>query len=172
MPTTHKGGTSEMEMATPGSESATSERLMAKAPAAPAHEAEAAGAAEHEHGEGWSPQDGFERTAFTFVANIIKGGKVVEAGARAVATGGYYTLPKLAVDGGMFIGATLAGMLADRVGRKAMFQATLLLYSIFTGLSAFAFSAGVGAAYLMQLRSQYRSWGLVPGGNERGVRCA
>ena len=40
-----------------------------------------------------------------FVANLIKGGKVVEAGARAVATGGYYTLPKLAVDGGLFVGA-------------------------------------------------------------------
>lgn len=43
---------------------------------------------------------------------------------------------------GMFIGATLAGLLADRIGRKAMFQATLLVYSIFTGLSAFAFNAG------------------------------
>ena len=41
-----------------------------------------------------------------FVSNLIKGGKVVEAGARAVATGGYYTLPKLAVDGGLFIGAS------------------------------------------------------------------
>jgi cobalt transporter subunit CbtA len=42
----------------------------AKTPPAPAYE-EAAGAAEHEHGEGWSPQDGFERTAFTFAANVI-----------------------------------------------------------------------------------------------------
>lgn len=42
----------------------------AKAPPAPAHE-EAAGAAEHEHGEGWAPQDGFERTAFTLAANIL-----------------------------------------------------------------------------------------------------
>lgn len=42
---------------------------------------------------------------------------------------------------GMFVGASLAGMLSDRVGRKAMFQATLLIYSIFTGLSAFAFNA-------------------------------
>jgi cobalt transporter subunit CbtA len=41
-----------------------------KAPPAPAHE-DAAGAAEHEHGEGWSPQDGFERTAFTLAANIL-----------------------------------------------------------------------------------------------------
>jgi electron-transferring-flavoprotein dehydrogenase len=39
-----------------------------------------------------------------FVANIIKGGKVIEAGARAVSTGGYYSVPKLSVDGGLFIG--------------------------------------------------------------------
>jgi electron-transferring-flavoprotein dehydrogenase len=41
-----------------------------------------------------------------FVADIIKGGKVIEAGARAVSTGGYYTLPKLAVDGGLFVGGS------------------------------------------------------------------
>lgn len=40
-----------------------------------------------------------------FIAAIIKGGKVIEQGARTVPTGGYYTLPKLAVDGGLFIGA-------------------------------------------------------------------
>jgi len=39
-----------------------------------------------------------------FVANIIKDGKVIESGARAVSTGGYYSVPKLAVDGGLFIG--------------------------------------------------------------------
>ncbi len=33
-----------------------------------------------------------------------------------------------------------------------------------------AFSAGMGAAYLIQLRQQYSSWGLVDGGDERGVR--
>ena len=36
-------------------------------------------------------------------------------------------------------------------------------------LMAFAFSLGLGLAYLMQIRSQYRSWGLVPGGDDRGV---
>jgi electron-transferring-flavoprotein dehydrogenase len=40
-----------------------------------------------------------------FVADIIKGGKVIEQGARTVPTGGYYTLPKLAADGALFIGA-------------------------------------------------------------------
>ena len=36
-------------------------------------------------------------------------------------------------------------------------------------LMAVAFSAGMGVAYLMQIRAQYRTWGLVKGGNERGV---
>ena len=37
---------------------------------------------------------------------------------------------------GMFVGGALAGSLADRYGRKAMFQATLLIFSIATGLCA------------------------------------
>ncbi len=40
-----------------------------------------------------------------FVANIIKNGKVLEQGARAVSTGGYYTIPELIADGGVFVGA-------------------------------------------------------------------
>lgn len=43
---------------------------------------------------------------------------------------------------GMFFGAALAGALADRFGRKAMFQATLLIYSVFTGVSAFMWNYG------------------------------
>ncbi|HET6312377.1 MAG TPA: MFS transporter, partial [Chloroflexia bacterium] len=39
---------------------------------------------------------------------------------------------------GMFGGAALAGSLSDRYGRKAVFQWTLILYAIGTGLSAFA----------------------------------
>lgn len=39
---------------------------------------------------------------------------------------------------GMFAGAALAGNLSDRFGRKAVFQWTLILYAIGTGLSAFA----------------------------------
>ena len=39
-----------------------------------------------------------------FVADIIKGGKVIEQGARTVATGGYYSMPKLCVDGGLLVG--------------------------------------------------------------------
>src|SRR5215217_4894580 len=49
---------------------------------------------------------------------------------------------------GLFFGALASGWLADRFGRKAVFQLTLLIYSIFTGLSA----AATGLAMLMALR--------------------
>lgn len=39
---------------------------------------------------------------------------------------------------GMFAGAAVAGNLSDRYGRKAVFQWTLILYAVGTGLSAFA----------------------------------
>jgi cobalt transporter subunit CbtA len=45
----------------------------AKMPPAPTHESESVAATEHEHGEGWAPQDGIERTAFTFAANVLTG---------------------------------------------------------------------------------------------------
>jgi electron-transferring-flavoprotein dehydrogenase len=44
-----------------------------------------------------------------FVGDIIKNGKIIEQGARTVSTGGYYTIPKLASDGAVFVGGS-AGM--------------------------------------------------------------
>ncbi|HID31624.1 MAG TPA: electron transfer flavoprotein-ubiquinone oxidoreductase, partial [Desulfobacterales bacterium] len=41
-----------------------------------------------------------------FVSELIKGGRVIEQGARTIATGGYYAMPKLAVGGGLLIGAS------------------------------------------------------------------
>jgi MFS transporter, putative metabolite:H+ symporter len=49
---------------------------------------------------------------------------------------------------GMFLGGACAGALADRFGRKAVFQWTLLLFSVATGLCAFA----SGFASLVVLR--------------------
>jgi electron-transferring-flavoprotein dehydrogenase len=40
-----------------------------------------------------------------FVTGIIRNGKVLEQGSRTVSTGGYYTIPELVVDGGVFVGA-------------------------------------------------------------------
>jgi putative MFS transporter len=44
---------------------------------------------------------------------------------------------------GMAIGASLGGLLADRVGRRTVFAATLLVYGLATGASALAGSVGV-----------------------------
>ncbi len=49
---------------------------------------------------------------------------------------------------GMFCGAALSGVVADRFGRKAVFTWTILAYSLLTGLSALA----GGAAVLIGLR--------------------
>jgi electron-transferring-flavoprotein dehydrogenase len=38
------------------------------------------------------------------IADIIKGGKVLQQGAKTLAAGGYYTLPQLYVDGALFVG--------------------------------------------------------------------
>ena len=43
-----------------------------------------------------------------FISRIIQGGKVIEQGARTVSVGSYYTMPELAVDGALFIGAGAA----------------------------------------------------------------
>ncbi len=42
------------------------------------------------------------------IQSIIRGGKVVEQGARAVSTGGWYSMPRLTVDGALFVGNAAA----------------------------------------------------------------
>jgi putative MFS transporter len=44
---------------------------------------------------------------------------------------------------GMAIGASVGGLLADRIGRRQVFAFTLLLFGLATGLSALAWSVGV-----------------------------
>jgi len=43
---------------------------------------------------------------------------------------------------GMAMGASLGGLLADKLGRRQVFAITLLIYGIFTGLSALSLSVG------------------------------
>ena len=43
-----------------------------------------------------------------FVADIIKGGKVVEQGVRTVSTGGYFSMPQLVFNGGLLAGGCAA----------------------------------------------------------------
>ncbi|OEU53778.1 MAG: protein EtfO [Desulfobacterales bacterium S3730MH5] len=41
-----------------------------------------------------------------FISKVITGGQVIEQGARTIVTGGYYSIPKLVVDGGLFVGGS------------------------------------------------------------------
>lgn len=43
-----------------------------------------------------------------FVSGIIRGGKVIEQGARTVSTGGYFSIPKLSTNGAVFVGGSAA----------------------------------------------------------------
>ncbi|ACV59088.1 MFS transporter [Alicyclobacillus acidocaldarius] len=49
---------------------------------------------------------------------------------------------------GMAVGSALAGLFADRFGRRSLFLVTILIYSLATGLSAFA--AGIGIFFVLR----------------------
>jgi len=49
---------------------------------------------------------------------------------------------------GMAVGSALAGLFADRFGRRSLFLITILIYSLATGLSAFA--AGIGIFFVLR----------------------
>ncbi|MDH3876465.1 MAG: electron transfer flavoprotein-ubiquinone oxidoreductase [Desulfobacterales bacterium] len=102
-----------------------------------------------------------------FVANLIKGGKVVEAGARAVATGGYYTMPKLAVDGGLFVGATagiqyMPGLKGIHVSMKS---GMLAAEAIMTALEKESFDQQTLQAYSDLFENSYIKAQLYEGRN-------
>ncbi|HWT45864.1 MAG TPA: MFS transporter, partial [Vicinamibacterales bacterium] len=48
---------------------------------------------------------------------------------------------------GMFVGAVSLGSMADRIGRRRAFMATLAIYSIFTFAGAFAMNASMLVAF-------------------------
>lgn len=49
------------------------------------------------------------------IADIIAGGKVVQQGAKTLSAGGYYTMPTLAVDGGLFVGDSASMLNSQRL---------------------------------------------------------
>src|SRR4029079_4707711 len=57
------------------------------------------------------PQHEFQKfKTHSLIAELLKGGKLVRYGAKAMPVGGWYTMPRLTADGGMVIGDS-AGML-------------------------------------------------------------
>ena len=61
---------------------------------------------------------------------------------------------------GMFLGGAVAGSLADRFGRKAVFQSTLIIFSVATGLCALA--QGFGSLLLLRFLVGFGLGGELP----------
>ncbi len=72
------------------------------------------------------------------IRNLIRGGKVVEQGARAVSTGGWFSMPHLAVDGALFTGngAAMHSTPAIKGIHLAMKSGMLAAETIMDALSA------------------------------------
>jgi len=92
-----------------------------------------------------------------FVASLLKGGKLLSYGAKAIPEGGYYAIPRLAVDGGLIVGD--AGGLLNAMRLKgvhlAMKSGMLAAETIFEALRKNDSSVCQLATYEERLRSSY-----------------
>ncbi len=89
-----------------------------------------------------------------FVKEILKGGKPIQYGGKVVSAGGYFSMPKLTVDGALIVGE--AGSMVDMQRFKgvhlAMKSGMLAAQQIFEGLKKDDFSEKTLAPYETKLR--------------------
>jgi electron-transferring-flavoprotein dehydrogenase len=102
-----------------------------------------------------------------FVAGLIAGGKVIEQGARTVTTGGLYSMPKLAVDGALFVGgaAGLHNTPALKGIHLAMKSGMLAADAILKALTHEVCDAGALGRYADLLRHSWMQPELEEGRN-------
>ncbi len=73
------------------------------------------------------------------IADIIRGGKVLQQGAKTLAAGGFYTMPRLAVDGAVFVGDSASMLNVQRLKgihtamKSGMLAAETILSAVATG---------------------------------------
>lgn len=95
--------------------------------------------------------------AHPHIRKIIEGGKNVAYGAKVISAGGYYSIPKLVVDGAMIVGE--AGSLVDMSRLKgihlAMKSGMLAAETIVEGLVKDDFSEATLGAYERAVRESY-----------------
>jgi electron-transferring-flavoprotein dehydrogenase len=101
------------------------------------------------------------------IQQIIQGGKVVEQGARAVSTGGWFTLPELAVNGAMFTGngAAMHSAPAIKGIHLAMKSGMLAAETAMEALEADAFDQPVLGSYTQRLKESWAGAELLQGRN-------
>jgi electron-transferring-flavoprotein dehydrogenase len=102
-----------------------------------------------------------------FVKRIISGGKVTEQGARTVSTGGYFSIPQLAVNGAMFVGGSAAihNSPALKGVHAAMKSGMLAAEAAFEALQSSDFSADRLGRYETMLKSSWLHKELYAGRN-------
>jgi electron-transferring-flavoprotein dehydrogenase len=101
------------------------------------------------------------------VRKIIRGGKVVEQGARAVSTGGWYTIPELAVNGALFTGngAALHSTPAIKGIHLAMKSGMLAAETIIDALDSGATDKHALSSYGRRLAASWAGQELMEGRN-------
>ena len=101
------------------------------------------------------------------IQEIIRGGKVVEQGARAVSTGGWFTIPELAVNGALFTGngAAMHSTPAIKGIHLAMKSGMLAAEAIMDALEAGATDAHALGDYSRRLETSWAGQELLEGRN-------
>jgi electron-transferring-flavoprotein dehydrogenase len=91
------------------------------------------------------------------IADIIQGGKVLQQGAKTLPAGGYYTMPRLALDGAVIVGDSASMLNIQRIKgiHTAMKSGMLAAESILTALDRENYSAETLGAYEQNVD---RSW--------------
>ena len=83
------------------------------------------------------------------IADIIQGGKVLQQGAKTLPAGGYYTMPRLALDGALIVGDSASMLNIQRLKgvHTAMKSGMLAAEAILTALERENYSAETLGAY-------------------------
>jgi len=83
------------------------------------------------------------------IAGIIQGGKVLQQGAKTLPAGGFYTMPRLAVDGAVFVGDSAATLNIQRLKgvHTAMKSGMLAAETIISALEQGDFSSATLGEY-------------------------
>jgi len=91
------------------------------------------------------------------IAEIIAGGKVLQQGAKTLAAGGLYTMPKLAVDGALFVGDSASMLNVQRLKgiHTGMKSGMLAAETVLTAIEKDDFSAGTLKAYPQKIENSW-----------------
>ena len=120
------------------------------------------------------PYDAFIRFKLhPHVSNIIRGGKVIEQGARTVAVGGYHAMPKLCVGGGVFVGAAASMHNAPALKgiHTAMASGMLAAEAVLHAIEKEDFSEGVLNRYRQLFDESHLREELASGRNFSAAMC-